>query len=39
VIEVDPDKPPGDNTTRMDLGALGGYLQVSIFDHTTRRKT
>jgi len=38
VIDVDPQRPPGDNTTRVELGALGGYLQVVIFDHTTRRK-
>jgi hypothetical protein len=39
VIDVDPSKEPGDNTTRLELGGVGGYLQVVIFDHTTRRKS
>ena len=44
VIDVDPAKAPGDNTERTDVVAdeavgLGGYLQVTIFDHTTRRKS
>lgn len=39
VIDVDPSKPPGDNTTRVELGSIGGYMQVVIFDHTTRRKS
>mmetsp|Transcript_5863 Transcript_5863/g.10958 ORF Transcript_5863/g.10958 Transcript_5863/m.10958 type:complete len:204 (-) Transcript_5863:271-882(-) len=39
VIDVDPTRTPGDNTTRLELGGVGGYLQVVIFDHTTRRKT
>lgn len=38
VIDVDPHRPPGDNTTRIELGAVGEMLQVVIFDHTTRRK-
>jgi hypothetical protein len=39
VVDVDPEKEPGDNTTRTELGAIGGFLQVSVFDHTTRKKT
>lgn len=38
VVDVDPHRPPGDNTTRIELGAVGGMLQVVLFDHTTRRK-
>jgi hypothetical protein len=39
VIDVDPNRSPGDNTTRVELGAIGSYLQVVFFDHVTRRKT
>jgi len=38
VINVDPHKRPGDNTTRTDI-TTDEYLQVCIWDHVSRRRT
>ena len=38
LINVDPNVPPGDNTTRVEIKSPD-YLQIVIFDHLTRRKT
>lgn len=38
VIDVDPHKRPGDNTTRTDI-TTDEYLQVCIWDHVSRRRT
>ena len=37
VVNVDPAAPPGDNSSRNEL-ECEDYLQVTIFDHLTRRK-
>jgi hypothetical protein len=40
IINVDPKAPSGDNSTRTEIDVLDTeYLQVVIFDHTTRRKS
>lgn len=38
VINVDPNAPPGDNTTRTEI-QTPEYRQVVIYDHMTRRKS
>lgn len=39
VINVNPEVFPGENTTRVELENLNGeYLQVTFYDHLTRRK-
>jgi len=37
LINVDPNKPPGDNTKRVEI-ATDEYVQVVLYDHMTRRK-
>lgn len=37
LINVNPDEPPGDNTTRTEL-VTHEYVQVVFYDHTTRRR-
>mmetsp|Transcript_597 Transcript_597/g.609 ORF Transcript_597/g.609 Transcript_597/m.609 type:complete len:246 (-) Transcript_597:169-906(-) len=38
VINVNPEVSPGDNTTRVELDCPQEYVQVVIYDHTTRRR-
>ena len=38
VINVDPNAPPGDNSTRTEIKTTE-YLQIVIYDHMTRRKS
>jgi len=37
VINVNPEMPPGDNSTRVEL-ATTEYTQVVLYDHSTRRR-
>ncbi len=36
-INVNPEVPPGDNSTRTEL-VTNEYIQVVFYDHTTRRR-
>lgn len=38
VINVNPECSPGENTTRLELDCPEEYVQVVIYDHTTRRR-
>eukprot|EP01041_Mallomonas_annulata_P013300 gene13300-28166_t len=38
VINVNPELNPGDNTTRIELESPSEYIQIVIYDHTTRRR-
>ena len=37
IINLNPEMPPGDNTTRIEL-ETSEYTQVVLYDHTTRRR-
>jgi len=37
IINVNPEVPPGDNTTRTEV-ATSEYVQVVLYDHSTRRR-
>lgn len=37
IINLNPESPPGDNTTRIEL-ETSEYTQVVLYDHTTRRR-
>ena len=38
LVNVDPNAPPSDNTTRTEI-ETDEYLQVVLYDHITRRRT
>ena len=37
IINVNPESAPGDNTDRFEIDT-NEYVQVVLYDHTTRRK-
>jgi hypothetical protein len=37
IINVNPECPPGDNTTRTEIETKE-YVQIVLYDHSTRRR-
>lgn len=38
IVNVNPEMDPGDNTTRVEIATKGQYVQVVLYDHSSRRR-